>query len=312
MTNEDLLHHHKLIGLLVLLVMLLRFTMVGQNSDMGFLSHPQFTIPTILLHFLLNLSSFQFRIPAKRIKDGGRIWPEYRLHAAVFAIRSMFTILLYHFERLYNWPPNYDYNYFIILGGMMAADTASWSVSTKYQSRSVRDLDTHPAVKFFFSLMQFSANAGMLYGLRRCTLPYLGIFITQTTPFVATLRRKQVFTSDWGGAFVYGAFLVFGSYFVIQDYLNDGPKTFWIVRSLGQIAALQRMSPLPSSFALLQNKYVVWTTAFLLLRQIRAHLDSISVSLLKYNFYATLFLCILLGVYKTRSELTVGRKAKSV
>lgn len=310
-TKEDVFHHHKVIGILVLIIMLVRFAMVGKDSDMGFLSHPQFTVPTILLHFLLNLSSFQFRIPARRIKDGGRIWPEYRLHAAVFAARSMVTIFLYHYERMYHLSPNYDYNYLILIGGMLAADTASWSVSTKYQSRSVRDLDTHPAAKFFFSFMQFNANAGMLYGLRRCTLPYAIIFVTQTTPFVATLRRKQIFTSDWAGAFVYGAFLAFCAVFVTLDYMNDGPKTFWIARGLGQIAALQRMTPLPSSFSLFQNKYVVWTTAFLLLRQVRAHIDEISVSVLKSTFYATFFLCLLLGWYKTRLELQ-RNKVKSM
>jgi hypothetical protein len=310
-TKEDVFHHHKVLGVLVLLVMLIRFAMLGQESDMGFLSHPQFTLPTILLHFLLNLSSFQFRIPERRIKDGGRIWPEYRLHAAVFAIRSMVTILLYHVERMYHLAPNYNYNYLIVVGGMLAADMASYSVSRKHRSRSIRDLDAHPAVKFFFSFMQFNANAGMLYGLRRCTLPYLGIFVVQTTPFVATLRRKQVFTSDWGGLFVYSAFLVFGAVFITQDYMNDGPKTFWIVRSLGQMAALQRMTPLPSSFALLQNKYVVWTTSFLLLRQIRFRIDDISVSFLKCIFYVTLFLCALLGIYKTRLELTKDKGVKS-
>jgi hypothetical protein len=310
-TKEDAFHHHKVIGTLVLIIMLVRFAMVGKQSDMGFLSHPQFTVPTILLHFLLNASSFQFRIPLRRIKDGGRIWPEYRLHAAVFAMRSMVTILLYHFERVYHLSPNYNYNYLIVMGGMLAADTASYSVSTKYQSRSVRDLDTHPAAKFFFSFMQFNANAGMLFGLRRCTLPYAIIFVTQTTPFVATLRRKLIFTSDWAGAFVYGAFLAFCAVFVTLDYMNDGPKTFWIARGLGQVAALQRMTPLPSSLALLQNKYVVWTTAFLLLRQVRSHIDDISVSVLKNSFYATLFLCLLLGYCKTRTELQ-RKKVKSI
>lgn len=313
-TKEDAFHHHKILGVLVLIIMLVRFTLVGQKTDMGFLSHPQFTVPTLFLHFLLNLSSFQFRIPLRRIKDGGRIWPEYRLHAATFAMRSMVTILLYHYERIYNWEPNYNLNYLIMIGGLLAADTASYSVSTKYQSRSVRDLDGHPATKFFFSFMQFTANAGMLYGLRRCTLPFLGIFVVQTTPFVGTLRRKMIFTSNFWGAFVYGFFLVFGAIFVTLDYIYDGPKTLWIVRSLGQIAALQRMTPLPSSFSMLQNKYVVWTTAFLLLRYVRAHIDEFSVSFLRSLCFTLLFLCVLVGGYKTRIELREknSQKVKSV
>jgi hypothetical protein len=62
----------------------------------------------------------------------GSIWPEYRLHAAVFAMRSMVTILLYHYERSHFLAPNYNYNYYIAMGGMMAADVASYSVSIRF------------------------------------------------------------------------------------------------------------------------------------------------------------------------------------
>jgi hypothetical protein len=215
--------------------------------------------------------------------------------------------------------PNYNSNYYIVMGGMMAADIASYSVSTKYQSRSVRDLDAHPAVKFFFSYMQFNGNAGMLYGLRRCTLPFLIIFVTQTTPFVATLRRKQIFTSNMGGAMVYGGFLLYSAIYVQLDYIQDGNKTFAIVRGLGQIAALQRMTPLPSSIQYycgwIQNKYVVWTTAFLILRYVREHMDDFSELLLKAIWGTTFVLCLFLGYYKSMMGLkksTNITKIKSV
>ena len=72
-TREDAYHHHKILGILALLSMALRFGMVGQQTDMGFASHPEWTWPTLALHFALTVSSFQFKIPPKRIKDGGRI-----------------------------------------------------------------------------------------------------------------------------------------------------------------------------------------------------------------------------------------------
>jgi len=191
-TLDDAFHHHKILGILALLSMATRFALLlTPSSDMGFVSHPQWTWPTLALHLVLNLSSFQFCIPARRIRDGGRIWPEYRLHAACFALRSVACIALYHWERQYQQSPNYNFNYGILITGMLAADVSSWWVGSEYSSHSVRGLDTHPAVKFFFSFMQFNASAGILWGLRRCTLPFLIICVVQTTPFVATLRRKS-------------------------------------------------------------------------------------------------------------------------
>lgn len=314
-THEDAFHHHKILGILVLIVMLTRFAMAGKETDMGFLSHPQFTIPTLLLHTLLNVSSFHFRIPLRRIKDGTRVWPEYRMHAAIFALRSSLTILLYYFERIYHWEPNYNMNFLIVMVGLLATDLASYSVTTKYQSRSVRDVETHPLNKFAISFIQFTATAGMLFGVRRHALPYSYICVVQITPFLGTLRRKQVLTSKLLGAFLFGSVLLSSAIFVTLDYLNDDPKTIWIVRSLGQIAALQRMTPLPSSFSILQNKYVVWTTAFLLLRYIRAHIDEFPVPFLRSLCFTTLFLCLLLGGYKSHMELRQEKfsvKIKSV
>jgi hypothetical protein len=80
-THEDAYHSHKILGVLVLAIIIWRFAMVlvDFDSDMGFESHPNWTFPTLLVHIALNLSSLQFKIPKQRIKDGGRIWPEYRL-----------------------------------------------------------------------------------------------------------------------------------------------------------------------------------------------------------------------------------------
>ena len=309
-TKEDFLHHHKILGLLVLLIIVVRFSLIGQEHDMGFRTYPEWTIPTLLIHFLLNLSSFQFVIPKIRIKNGGaRIWPEYRLHAAVFATRSIITILLYHFERKYEWKANYNLNYGIVIGAMLCADLASMIVGQKFKSRSVRDLDAHPATKFFFSFMQYSGNAGLLFGLRCCILPFLVLFVVQTTPFLATLRRKNILTNMFVGVVLYGGMLVYSAFFVNLDYLHAGPGTFELVRTVGNIAALQRMSPLPTTFSMIQNKYVVWTTAFFLFRHFRNRLDEIPLMYLKAAWPITFCGCLGLGYYKTTKELRAKAKA---
>lgn len=74
-TKEDPLLVHKTLGVLVLSSFAWRLSKtVSYESDMGFASHPEWTIPTFFLHLCLNLSSFEFHIPKQRIKEGGRIW----------------------------------------------------------------------------------------------------------------------------------------------------------------------------------------------------------------------------------------------
>jgi hypothetical protein len=89
-TKEDHLHLHKALGFLCLAFFAWRFALLfDETSDLGFGIYPQWTIPTILLHLCLNLSSFEFKIPERRITTGYRIWPEYRLHSLVFLVRSL-------------------------------------------------------------------------------------------------------------------------------------------------------------------------------------------------------------------------------
>ena len=76
-TKEDPIHVHKTLGLAVLVSFGVRFAMFG-DSDMGFLTHPEWTLATLALHLLLNISAFEFHLPKKRIAAGDRIWNEYR------------------------------------------------------------------------------------------------------------------------------------------------------------------------------------------------------------------------------------------
>lgn len=70
-TKEDSYHVHKTLGILVLCSYIWRLPKLGRE-DMGFRSYPEWTLPTLFLHLCLNLSSFEFHIPALRIKsDGG-------------------------------------------------------------------------------------------------------------------------------------------------------------------------------------------------------------------------------------------------
>ena len=86
-TREDRFNAHKMLGFACLAHFIFRFAGAGA-ADMYFDSSPT-TVLCIAMHALLSVSSMIFRIPAQRIKEGSRIWPEFRLHSIVFACRSL-------------------------------------------------------------------------------------------------------------------------------------------------------------------------------------------------------------------------------
>lgn len=267
-TREDFLHMHKILGVLVLISFFYRLTQL--LDDMAFPSHPEVTLPTIFLHWFLTISSFQFKIPPRRIRDGGRIWPQYRWHSLAFTSRSCICLLVYYFEHKYNWAPQYWINYAILMANMAAADTATWYYGPEFSSNSVREIEAPGALKFFFSLMQFNGAAGLLFGLRSYAIPFFMLFAVQLVPFIGTLRRKGIFTSGLGGAILNGILLVAGfTVQAIQYHKAGGEALHLFVRSIVLAAAFLRLAPLPQFLWPLQNKYVIWTIMYEVVCQVR-------------------------------------------
>ena len=264
---------------------------------MGFRSHPEYTVPTLVLHFLLTASSFIFHIPKQRIKDGTRIWPEYRMHAMCFLCRSLAVMGRYWYETKYQLPRNYDYNFIVVIATMIAADLCSASVEAKYRSQSVRDVDTPPAVKFFFSSIQFLATAAYLMGLPRYSFPFLAVMVVQLTPFLATLRRKHLIGRDVG-AFLYGVFLVNG--YVVSHYFSPGGSVTMlrITTCFGIVAATWRLMPLPSSVRILQNKYLIWITLGGVMRYLRPYFTQWTYDQIMLVFRIELAVFAVLACYK--------------
>jgi hypothetical protein len=319
-SNEDAFHVHKTLGLFALISYAWRFIRAGigflhrlssfeeEEDDMGFASHPEWTIPTLCLHLALNLSSFEFRIPNRRIKtDGGRIWPEFRIHSTVFLCRSLAAIAINWYHHQYptittiqsgtnNKDDNdenygnihstdhyhYVWNLYIVLGAMAAADLCSYWVGDGH-SRSIRDLAAPQAVKYFFSLIQFFATAAILFGLRRSSLYFMQCFVIQITAFLFTLRRKRL-VSHGTNVVLYGCLLAFavgvgvvelGTHCYRTDLITrcpGDPTAIAIVTILACTAALWRMGPWSTSTSritqVLTNKYVIWTVLFILLQQV--------------------------------------------
>lgn len=190
-TKEDTFNLHKVLGVSCLIHFLYRFAFVGA-ADMNF-GPTSGTMSCILLHTTLSVSSLIFRIPTKRIAEGSRIWPEYRLHSIVFACRSLLCMLLSWAEmRLGVSEPHYEGNAAIVIGTLLAADFGTWWVGPQGRSSTIQELDAPPPMRYFFSVMQFHATVGCLVGVRRFSTQFFYVWIIQFTAFLMTLRRKNI------------------------------------------------------------------------------------------------------------------------
>jgi len=261
-TKEDHYHKHKILGLLCLASHAWRLTR-STESDLGFASHPHLTIPTVFLHLALHISSFDFVIPQRRIKDGGRIWPEYRLHALIFFGRSFAGILVRRYLQSMGQQdkPNYEVNLLIVLATMAAADLTSFYMG-EHHSSSIQQAELPLFVKYMFSLAQFGATAYTLCSQAFAPVWYFA-FVVQLNPFGMTLVRKNIISHRTNMMF-YGIqlFSARNSCFIRPAFrefpvVGDGP--FGILLGL---AAWWRMGPWPKAFRPLQNKYLIWTTMY--------------------------------------------------
>ena len=268
-TKEDPLHVHKTLGMLALLSFIFRLSQLGE-SDMGFRTHPSFTIPTILLHFFLNASSFEFRLPKKRITEGSRIWPQARFHSLIFLCRSLALIGIYCYEDYFQRPPSYTANMVVVFAAMAFADLATWSAGV-YKSNTIRDLSASVQMKYYFSVMQFYATAASLFGIRRSTGPFNTIIVLQLSAFGATLRRKNLLSHQFA-VIGYGVAL-FSSFIVVMSELRFTYHARGALFLVGNCAAMLRIGPWPQSRKLskvTRNKYLIWSLMAILCQGIRS------------------------------------------
>ena len=201
-TKEDKGHIHKMLGISVLLHFIYRFSQVGPVKDMRFGATPH-TLASLALHALLSASSLIFKIPTKRIAEGSRIWPEYRLHSIAFAYRSLACCLVIWVEAKYSVKePVYLANAAIVMGTMALADFGTWWVGPAGRSSTIQELDAPPFMRFFFSVMQFHATAGCLVGVRRFSTQFFYVWVirTRTRPHcphttMRAHRRRRHLTS---------------------------------------------------------------------------------------------------------------------
>lgn len=257
-------HIHKILGLSCLGSFVYRFAHLGRaDGNFG----PHFgTLFFVLHHWLLNASSFIFKLPKQRIQDGGyRIWPEYRIHALVFASRNLAFILLRAYEQHHGigvlsknclW----HMDILIVLATCALADLGSMSQG-KYRSSTIRGASfSDPYEQWFASEMQIYLTSFCLVGYRRYTVHLVALCVIQCNSFLMTLRRKNVASHH----VLVGCYSIMLLIAFVAISLDD-QYTFrtGVAGTFGGLAIILRMGPLHV------NKYVLWSGLGLLWWYIR-------------------------------------------
>ena len=322
-TKEDPLHVHKTLGILCLISYGWRFSLGARETDMGFAIYSHWTLPTIFLHLALNVSSFEFRLPTKRILSGYRIWPEYRLHSLVFLCRSLAIMTVRWYEQTYNVIPNTFPNLVIVMTAMVAADIGSYSIGKPNQSGFSRNLQVHHSVKYFFSVMQLVATAGCLYIVGRYSLHYFFCMIIQCNAFLMTLRRKNL-AGHYVLISLYAVMLLAGWIVGLGEMMRYGWRSLSALTTVAYTAVLLRLAPsrLPGPLQLLHNKYVLWPVCYALMVMLRplesedATVRETAVVPLTDNqlFYSAVAVTVgvlVLGYYKVTYEYPAREEASA-
>jgi len=247
-SREDSTNVHKLLGFACFLHFIVRIPFI--RSDCGF-DGSLLTPACMLMHASLSLSSIIFKLPLLRIKEGSRIWPEFRLHSIVFACRSIACLLIVWFEERYRTGPHYVLNVAVIFATLKAADISTGSVDPKSRSSTIRGLEMGAIYKYSFSLLQFLGTSGCLVGLRGYSAQFAIIFIIQTYAFTLTLRRKNL-VSHRATIVIYACQLLLGTTVSMYEVVRLGgvdASLMFAALALGA-GSLRMLCGL--------NKYLVW------------------------------------------------------
>lgn len=250
-TKEDPFMIHKGLGVFVLIHYVYRYYLLFRYNNM-FLSNPM-GITCIYLHGLLSISSLIFHIPSVRNPKSPMIYPEFRAHSILFAMRSVLCCIVHY----------YSYSMYYTIGlnyiTMMTADV----ITNKYNpngknGKTMRNMpfDEHISkedqeeVTLMHSAMQIGATTYMLLTIDSAFSP---MFAIQLAAFLMTLVRKNIITSRlWHILYAFSLwiniFIVLSPNITIDMVITQGGM-FFVYKNY--------------FFKYRWNKYYAWTLLYL-------------------------------------------------
>ena len=206
----------------------------------------------ITLHGILSISSLIFHIPSIRNRSSPMIYPEFRIHSIIFALRAVFCCYLTYFKF------HFIYKIATCYITMICADIVIYNFNKDEKNgKTMRNmpfdstisLNTQKEITKMHSIMQIGATTYMLGDIQSAFSPLLAI---QLAAFLMTLVRKNIISSKswhaiysltlWLNIFLYKTHS-FGFILIHQTMMNNYVYIFF-PRKL--------------------NKYISWTINFCL------------------------------------------------
>jgi hypothetical protein len=214
------------------------------------------TATALAAHTLLSCSSLVFRISGVRNRRGPMVYPEFRAHSIVFALRSIVVMALIMLDLKLLRP-------LAIAATMLAADkiTAHYALEEP-KSKTMRDMpypDDLPvvgqkAITYYYNVSQIGATLSLLM---RDSVDYafLILYPIQIAAFLMTCVRKNIITAGaWHALYAIALGLVY-AYTISHEGLVGSTGG-------GRFSAIMA-SVCVSRFLLRINKYAIWAMVIL-------------------------------------------------
>ena len=243
-THEDHYNVHKLLGITSCIHFLYRFFLIYKNGHAGFNDTNLHYV--VLLHGLLSTSSLIFKIPSNRVKKQPMIYPEFRLHSILFALRSLLVMVFHN---------NNFVRAFIVIGTLIGADIVTFFLKKDTTMRGMPFSDKVPigfrkGLNTFYSVSQVMATMNTMRS-PNIDSPFVILFPIQIAAFLMTCVRKGLIGAD-GWHILYTISL-------LLNYVHG------LYCPVGDLWGMVKYCFIVFTFCLLRfkfniNKYILWFT----------------------------------------------------
>lgn len=251
-TQEDRYNIHKILGFTSLIHFIYRIKLWIEYGNMNFDS-TIFTPLSLTPHLLLSLSSLLIKIPTKRNTNLPLIYPEFRLHSIIFAIRSIIIILCI-------WCGDKVLRTFIVILTMILADQATEYYKNLNNGTTTRDMPNNlkgkSIIKYLYAVSQFIGTAQCIHSTRIDQI-FLILIPIQVGAFLKTLARKNILTTN-GVNFYYIITLLIPYIYTYTTNLKDNSHLTGLEKHIMTLFVIILR------FKYNFNKYLLWSIVSLI------------------------------------------------
>ena len=190
-TKEDPIHIHKLLGGICLAHYIYRYYLLLSTGTMSLRTPVAYYM--VGIHGLLSCSSMIFHIPNQRIKGGPMIYPEYRLHSIVFALRSVAC----YYVTYHGFPKIYNVGICVATMGLADIITYMYPSGTTTMRQMPFESGVDPTKRKYIIMMQsFHQIGATFYMLGNEDACFSPMFAIQLAALLMTLVRKSIISTN--------------------------------------------------------------------------------------------------------------------